>query len=63
LTAYPAVLVTFVCANEDYRILRLSVDVAGVEPPWEQQVPEPAALSVFGLGLLGIAALRRRRRA
>src|SRR5262249_20571945 len=45
-------------ADDDYRILSISVDVAGVNAP--TQVPEPAALSVFGLGLLGMAALRHR---
>ena len=50
-------------ADDDYRILQVSVDVAGVDAPTVQAVPEPHALALFGLGALGLAAIRRRRAA
>jgi hypothetical protein len=35
--------------------------IEGNPPPPVVDVPAPAALGLFGLGLLGLAAVRRRR--
>lgn len=52
--------------NESIKRIQISIDVGtGIEVDHVQfakPVPEPAAFALMGLGLLGVAGLRRRRR-
>jgi hypothetical protein len=44
---------------EDYNAICFCLEVEGVNQP--TAVPEPASIALFGAGLIGLAALRRRR--